>query len=214
MIVVTLGMMELEDSPHSPATSTLIESCLPDPVRLVSLSVVTFSKPNRPIGCFPPPPGPNCVFNFDVNNSIIPVKTTVKYECYLGFSATGPTQFSCQDGKWDIELRIPNCTIPEIACLAPPPPLEGAVLLSANEILTKTNFSLRTEVMYGCEDPCSTHVKDTFTCTLSDCNNPPSVAHARNLPLRKEKIHKLDTCVILDIILQILHSSNAFNENG
>ena len=41
------------------------------------------------------------------------------------------------------------------------------MLLSANEILTKTNFSLRTEVMYGCEDPCSTHVKDTFTCTLS-----------------------------------------------
>ncbi|CAK8686667.1 unnamed protein product [Clavelina lepadiformis] len=114
---VLFGLLEREDSPHSPSTPSLIESCLPDPVRLVSLSVVTFSKPNPPIGCFPPPPGPNCVFNFDVNSSIIPVKTTVKYECYLGFSATGPTQFSCQDGKWDIELRIPNCTIPEIGLL-------------------------------------------------------------------------------------------------
>ena len=69
------------------------------------------------LDCIPPPPGPNGVFNIDVNSSIIPVKITVKYECHPGFSATDPTQFSCQNGKWDIELDIPNCTIPETGLL-------------------------------------------------------------------------------------------------
>ena len=65
------------------------------------------------LDCFPPPPGPNSELSFDVNSSVIPVKTTVKYECHPGFSATGPTQFSCQNGSWDIELFIPKCTIPD-----------------------------------------------------------------------------------------------------
>ncbi|CAK8686673.1 unnamed protein product [Clavelina lepadiformis] len=80
-----------------------------------------------------------------------------------------------------------------IACLAPPPPPDGAVLLSADEISIKDTYSLGTEVIYICEDPCSTHVIDTFTCTRLGwigefsscplhCNNPPSVANASIFP--------------------------------
>ncbi|CAK8686677.1 unnamed protein product [Clavelina lepadiformis] len=80
-----------------------------------------------------------------------------------------------------------------IDCLAPPPPPDGAVFLSADEILSKETVSLGTKVTYGCEDPCSAQVKDTFTCTPSgwigefsfcqmNCNNPPSVANARIFP--------------------------------
>ena len=65
------------------------------------------------LGCFPPQPGPNSVASFDVDSRFNPSKTTVKYLCDPGFSSTGPTQFSCQYGTWNVELRIPNCTIPE-----------------------------------------------------------------------------------------------------
>ncbi|CAK8686684.1 unnamed protein product [Clavelina lepadiformis] len=130
MIFVTL---EHEDYPHSPSTPILIEPCLQDPVRLVSLSVGSFFKPNPPL-----------------------------------------------------------------ACLAPPPAPDGSVLLSAKEIFREATFLLGSKVTYGCEDPCSTNVKDTFNCTVwgwsgefssypLHCNNAPSVAHAGRSPISKRE---------------------------
>ncbi|CAK8686676.1 unnamed protein product [Clavelina lepadiformis] len=113
---------ELEIGSPFPAAPIPLDRIPPNPFPLDAIPAESFPffpdpppriQPSHPIDCFPPPPGPNGVFNIDVNSSIIPVKITVKYECHPGFSATDPTQFSCQNGKWDIELDIPNCTIPE-----------------------------------------------------------------------------------------------------
>ncbi|XP_076821161.1 complement receptor type 2-like [Clavelina lepadiformis] len=260
---------EPENDPHISIAPIPNDPCLQDPDQLVPFPIINDFFENAPIervsnnlpspGCFPPQPGPNSVASFDVDSRFNPSKTTVKYLCDPGFSSTGPTQFSCQYGMWNVELRIPNCTIPETGCGNPPflpggdivgdppyyldekisyrcsegfelgnlnassisrcepgnqwslqkhdenfptclptchaplSPPDGAVLLSADEILNKETFSLGTEVTYGCKDPCSTHVKDTFTCTPRgwsgtfsscplNCNNPPSVANASIFP--------------------------------
>ncbi|XP_076821639.1 sushi, von Willebrand factor type A, EGF and pentraxin domain-containing protein 1-like isoform X1 [Clavelina lepadiformis] len=240
-----------EPFPYFPVPPTRIQ---PD------FGPIAFPSPD----CFPPPPGPNSELSSYVNRSVIPVKTIVNFACNPDFSTTGPTQFTCQNGKWDIELKIPNCTIPktgcgnpfplpggdiigdppynlnetisyrcsegfelgnlnassisrcelgnqwslqihdenfptclpneQIVCSVPPSPPDGAVLLSSEEIFNRDTFSLGTEVIYGCEDPFSKHVQNTFTCTPSGwlgrfsfcplhCDNLPSATNASIFPI-------------------------------
>ncbi|CAK8686669.1 unnamed protein product [Clavelina lepadiformis] len=253
------GLLKPEDDPHFRIAPITKDPCLQGPDKLVTFPIISIFYPHAPIVCSTQPAGPNSMVLFDVDSRVNPPKFSAKYICDPGFSATGPTQFSCQSGTWNVELRIPNCTNPETGCGNPPflpevdivedppydldetisyrcsegfelgnsnassisqcgprnqwslqtkdesfpkclptchaplSPPDGAVLLSADEILNKDTFSLGTEVTYVCEDPCSTHVKDTFTCTPSgwsgkfsscplNCNNPPSVANASIFP--------------------------------
>ncbi|XP_076821227.1 sushi, von Willebrand factor type A, EGF and pentraxin domain-containing protein 1-like isoform X2 [Clavelina lepadiformis] len=279
LLISLAKAQELQNGSPFPASSIPLDRIPPNPFPLDLIPAEPFSffpvpppriQPVLPIDfapiafpsadCFPPPPGPNSELSFDVNSSVIPVKTKVKYECHPGFSATGPTQFSCQNGSWDIELFIPNCTIPDSGCgnppflldgdivgdppydinetisyrclegfecinpnassisrcepgnqwslqthdenfptcfpvcSVPPSPPEDVLLLSSENIFNRDTFPLGTEVIYGCEDPFSKHVQNTFTCTTSGwlggfpfcplhCDNPPSTTNASIFPI-------------------------------